>query len=426
MKLAHILASSALALSALVPQSAPSQSFSDLAPDVIAAVQKCASDNLYHFKTSACPDPGIKPPIPTTDFPIALGLRPASIPPSAAPDTKGAFRVICNEVQLTRDDAVVFPGKPGASHGHAVSGRTMDAFSTYENGRASGGSSCNNIAAYDNNPAEANFALNRTQYWSPWLEDGKGNAVLSDYNSFYYKREPSSSADCLNKTKFPGGCASIPFDLKFIAGNHPDNPAAYLDSHPVDYLCSYGNGSNPVNYKLDLRGALECAKAKSAAGLKGQMIARQVTPDCWDGKRTDSTDHRSHVDYEHRNSTTGLVYCDAAHPVHIPAFQYSAAYTVLATDDVSTWRWSCDPMAPTLKAGWCFHVDYGGMRWDPVVFAAIMANCIDKLLNCSGGVIGDGTALKGGDVPRYLINGKYVSSWTNPNRIVPIPPMPGM
>jgi hypothetical protein len=40
-------------------------------------------------------------------------------------------------------------------------------------------------------------------------------------------------------------------------------------------------------------------------------------------------------------------------------------------------------------------------------------NCINKMLNCSGGDLGNGLQLKGADKPSY--------GWRNPNRLVPIP-----
>ena len=48
--------------------------------------------------------------------------------------------------------------------------------------------------------------------------------------------------------------------------------------------------------------------------------------------------------------------------------------------------------------------------------------CINSLLNCSGGDLGNGKQLKGAQVPIYLINGVYTPAWRNPNRLVPIPP----
>ena len=51
-------------------------------------------------------------------------------------------------------------------------------------------------------------------------------------------------------------------------------------------------------------------------------------------------------------------------------------------------------------------------------------NCINLQLNCSGGDLGNGKQLKGAAEPIYYnaSNNTYVSSWRNPQRLVPIPP----
>jgi hypothetical protein len=51
-------------------------------------------------------------------------------------------------------------------------------------------------------------------------------------------------------------------------------------------------------------------------------------------------------------------------------------------------------MVPRAAAGTTFHADYFE-AWDPAVKAMWTENCIDKLLNCSGGDLGNGRQLKG-------------------------------
>ena len=43
-------------------------------------------------------------------------------------------------------------------------------------------------------------------------------------------------------------------------------------------------------------------------------------PDCWDGRRLDSRDHRSHMAY-----SSGLR-CPASHPVKVPSLRLTVAY----------------------------------------------------------------------------------------------------
>ena len=58
------------------------------------------------------------------------------------------------------------------------------------------------------------------------------------------------------------------------------------------------------------------------------------------------------------------------------------------------------------------HADYWE-AWDPTVKAMWEANCIDKMLNCVGGALGNGYSIIGASQPWY--------GWTNPNHLVPIP-----
>lgn len=48
---------------------------------------------------------------------------------------------------------------------------------------------------------------------------------------------------------------------------------------------------------------------------------------------------------------------------------------------------------PAMKPGTSFHSDWFG-AWDDPTMATWMEHCIDKLLSCAGGVLGDGTQMK--------------------------------
>jgi hypothetical protein len=69
-------------------------------------------------------------------------------------------------------------------------------------------------------------------------------------------------------------------------------------------------------------------------------------------------------------------------------------------------------MAPGQPKGHTFHADFF-MAWDPTVHDMWWQNCINKLLNCSAGVLGNGKQLKGAAQPSY--------GWKHPQRLVPVP-----
>ena len=73
----------------------------------------------------------------------------------------------------------------------------------------------------------------------------------------------------------------------------------------------------------------------------------------------------------------------------IPTFTLGAWYPV-----ASGMHFSSDAMVPGAPPGTTFHADYFE-GWDPTVKAMWTDNCINKMLNCSGGDLGNGRQLKG-------------------------------
>jgi hypothetical protein len=143
-------------------------------------------------------------------------------------------------------------------------------------------------------------------------------------------------------------------------------------------------------------------------------------PNCWDGKNLDSPNHRDHVSYASYGSW-GYLKCPSTHPYVIPGFTLGAWYTTDATLDRSgtwepgktvTWHLSSDimsGMAPA-KPGTTFHADWWG-AWDNTVMAMWMDNCINKLLSCHSGNLGNGKGMK-----------QFAGfSWTANPRLVPVP-----
>lgn len=117
-----------------------------------------------------------------------------------------------------------------------------------------------------------------------------------------------------------------------------------------------------------------------------------MAPSCWDGKNLDSPNHRDHVGYATYNSY-GYLQCDQAHPYVIPQFTLGAWYTVAPGDDTRQWRLSSDDMVPGAPAGYTFHADWFG-AWDNTIMAMWMDNCINKVLSCSSGNLGNGKAMR--------------------------------
>jgi hypothetical protein len=391
------------------------------------AAQKYRLDRIAYVKAHPAPPPVITPPpvvVPPTlpapppsgfipaaslegapeiasNFDEANVIAPMGLPPTMAPDRVGAFRFICGPGALKYDDPIMFPGQTGRSHLHQFYGNTAaDGNSTYESLRASGGSSCNN------DPAHPDQAANRSSYWMPSMLDGKGGVKVPGYIVIYYKREPANSASC-NDKRVTLGCVAQPNGLRWIRGRNMANLSQPAD--PFHFSCTKPSGA--------IAGAGSYARMSDAlavcpAGQGWQLTITFDGPECWDGKNLDSPDHRSHVGYRYITKE-GISACPAATPYIIPVFRLTAPYLVEAGDDPTKWRFASDAMTPNEPAGSTAHLDlfdaWGAAKktWT--------ANCIDKLLSCTMGNLGNGTGLKGA-----------ASSATSGPSTVPMPPMPEM
>jgi hypothetical protein len=337
------------------------------------------------------------PPIPSNfDVNVAM-LNTGSAPGSGKPDIVGAFRFICGAGQINNDDPILFPGQPGKSHLHQYYGNvTANAHSTYASLRAAGDSTCNWTGQ--------GVAANRSAYWMPAMLDGKGNVVRPDYVSIYYKQRPQSDPTVSdpNNAKFLGKAVQLPNGIKFIFGWDPTG----LNSIKTGGAWFSCQGPTAIAGKfLTLSTALKNCPAGNQVG------AIIEAPECWDGKRLDAPDHRSHVAYA-SYGTWGYLKCPSTHPYNIPTFTLGAWYTVAAGDDTALWKLSSDDMAPGQPTGHTFHADFF-MAWDQTVHNMWWANCINRLLNCSGGQLGNGLDLKGAAAH----NRKTIL----PSRLVPAP-----
>lgn len=363
------------------------------------------------------------PDIATADHNVNNDLTPMPLPVASAAGDPGAFRFVCRHTNLATDDPTVFYQHAGMSHLHDQTGvNGWNASSNYGNLRqGGGGSGCNDVAGADKNQAESSWAANRTPYWQPALLDGKGNVIEVDFIEVYYKRRASTDPVVSDPTnaQYEGKAVPLPNGIKYMFGAFPDNSAAAPDT-AFDYQCTSGASGNGYGSGMTFADAISCAKAHS----DGSLTVRGDGPSCWDGVNLDSADHRSHLAYA-KYGDWGYLKCDAQHPYVIPTYTYAAYYTILPSDTGDI-HWSSDEMDNTKPRGWSFHVDYGPAAWDPTVQAMWTNNCIEKLLSCTSGNLGNGLGLKGAGQPVYYnsATGTYTQSWRNPQRLVPIPPPP--
>ena len=309
---------------------------------------------------------------------------------------EGAFRFICNAGQLSYDDPIVYPGQPGKAHLHQFFGNTgANAYSNYNSLRTTGSSTCMS-------------PVNRSAYWMPAMLNGRGQVVRPDYVSIYYKRPPTGSPAC---TSMGTACVPIPNGLRYVFGFDMANNTNGTESR--FYFNCDGPGATPGHYPDIVTAAQNCP----VGARLGAMIG---APLCWDGKNVDSPDHRSHMAYG-SYGWWGTYKCPETHQYIIPQFTMAAWYTVDETLDRSgtweagktvTWSLSSDnmPGQTPRKPGTTMHADWWG-AWDNNVQAMWHQNCIDKMLDCSGGDLGNGKQIK-------MFSG---FSWNANPRLVPVP-----
>ena len=218
---------------------------------------------------------------------LAIGVLTPLATAKAAPSPAG-WVVRCEFVRHLKDDPIVYPGGPGASHLHAFWGnKTTNASSTHRS-LLNGATSCG-------------LNEDRAAYWTPAAY--AGTALLTPMRgSFYYRSRtyPSSAVRA-----FPPG-------LKVIAGN---GSATGPQPTRVLYWDCDGGGSD-----ANLDHPVNCGT--------GSVSANITFPDCWDGVHTDSADHKSHMAYSVDPDSDRRHTCPAAHRVPVPRLTYSLVFPV--------------------------------------------------------------------------------------------------
>jgi hypothetical protein len=237
----------------------------------------------------------------------------------------GYFAVACGFSHRNQDDPIVYPGERGRSHDHTYFGNlSTDADSTPASLRRAGRTTCR-------------LRADTAAYWAPTLFlDGRAVEPLGAV--VYYVRRTFDAVD-----PFPAG-------LRVIAGNAAA-PAA--QSRRVTYWSCGGRG-----------GAVRSSTVPTCAGGKGSGLRLHVNfPDCWDGMRLDSADHRSHMAYSEDGE------CPLSHPVETPAISLVVYYGIAGDGDVEL-------ASGGQHSG---HADFVN-AWDQRTLAAL----VDRYLNQSG------------------------------------------
>lgn len=194
------------------------------------------------------------------------------------------FAVACGFSHRNQDDPIVHPGHTGASHDHTFFGNTStNASSTPASLRAAGRTTCR-------------LRGDTAAYWAPTLFVD-GQAVEPRAAVAYYVRRTVEPVQA-----FPAG-------LQVVAGSAAARSA---------------QGRQVTFWSCGREVSATIPDCSSSFGFgKGSSLRLHVNfPNCWDGSRLDSADHKSHLAY----SVNGL--CSASHPVEVPAISLVVYYGI--------------------------------------------------------------------------------------------------
>ncbi len=214
-------------------------------------------------------------------------LSPLPRPPAS--EQPAAFRVECPLVRQAHVDPIVAPGER-SHHLHDLFGnRSIAPESTYMS-MLSGHTDCT---------ASGDTAA----YWSPALVAPDRTVVRPERAIFYYRNRPAG----------PGATMPYPRDFRMIAGGEDAFPNAY-------WTC---DGEKDLARATRKDHIPDC-------GPGGKVKLHVFFPPCWDGRRLDSPDHRSHVAYglgeDGRPDGTNPIRCPPSHPVEIPQLDFRVLY----------------------------------------------------------------------------------------------------
>jgi hypothetical protein len=270
----------------------------------------------------------------TTVGPVALaGDKPKSgdeRPDIRVRDLRGVnFVENCGFSHQAPDDPIVFPGRPGASHQHTFVGNgTTNAFSSFGSLR-SGSTTC---MRRDDTAA----------YWVPALYQGTSQ-VLPLAATIYYRRGTFAEV------------SPFPNNLRVIAG---DAAATAPQGMRVTFWsCGLVSGIGPSE------------SVPTCPATRGSFLRLHIRfPECWDGRRLDSADHKSHMAYATRAG------CPSTHPVEVPQITQIYRYPTRGGEGFS------------LASGGVYsaHADFMN-AWKPEALRKLVDDCLNALVHCGRG-----------------------------------------
>ena len=116
-------------------------------------------------------------------------------------------------------------------------------------------------------------------------------------------------------------------------GQNSNNPMIPGEFHafPSDFKMLHGDikateGQYAINHKCILPegGSIDSVKFPENPEICARLRGEITFPSCWDGKNSDSADHKSHMTYPENGWAAGK--CPDSHPVRVPTLFFEAEF----------------------------------------------------------------------------------------------------
>lgn len=267
---------------------------------------------------------------------MGTGLGPAEAIDFREGDV--SFKVTCNYLKSGAFDPIVAPNQPTAGHLHDFFGNRdiNPSMNTYAELQAAG-----------EGRTTCNDGLDLSAYWAPALYDAATGAQHKPQRmTGYYRRQQKDAAI----QPYPNGVAVV---TGWKQGDAGPSPAVRWQCTGLPMSSSPPAGSCP----------------------SGSAIQLSVSfPDCWDGVRRDSPNHRDHMAFSVPGGNNGYYVCPSTHPVPVPELTIYLNYPTLTHGNV---RLSSGPW-------YTMHADYLN-GWDRDRLRERIDTCLMKLQKCASG-----------------------------------------
>ena len=239
------------------------------------------------------------------------------------------FVTVCKFSHRAPDDPIVFPRRPDRSHDHTFFGAlSADAFSTPRTLR--------------DDATTCQRAEDTASYWAPTLL--RGNRSVEPFDAeFYYRRRTVARL-----RPFPAG-------LQIVAGDA--NARAPQSLRVTFWDCGKHGGVAPTS------------RVPTCPNDGPKSLRLNVRfPDCWDGRRLDSRDHRAHMAY----SLGGA--CPRTHPVAVPSLEIVIQYPIAGGRGIQL----------SSRGQFSGHADFVN-AWRQDGLARLVDYCLNTLRSCGRG-----------------------------------------